>query len=52
MLPLPDIPEAQDPRFRRIDQFYEVWQCASLRFLENAFDNAHFSFVGSVPQLP
>src|SRR5262245_43483741 len=26
-------------------QFYEVWQCASLRFLENAFDNAHFAFV-------
>ena len=26
-------------------QFYEVWQCASLRFLENAFDNAHFSLV-------
>src|SRR5262245_1424022 len=45
LLPLPDIPEAQDPQFRRIHQFYEVWQCASLRFLENAFDNAHFSFV-------
>ena len=43
-LPLPDIPEAQDPRFRRIDQFYEVWQCASLQFLENAFDNTHFAF--------
>jgi len=26
LLPLPDIPEAQDPQFRRIDQFYEVWQ--------------------------
>jgi phenylpropionate dioxygenase-like ring-hydroxylating dioxygenase large terminal subunit len=45
LLPLPDIPQAQDPQFRRIDQFYEVWQCASLRFLESAFDNAHFSFV-------
>jgi phenylpropionate dioxygenase-like ring-hydroxylating dioxygenase large terminal subunit len=45
LLPLPDIPEAHDPQFRRIDQFYEVWKCASLRFMENAFDNAHFSFV-------
>lgn len=40
-----DIPEDSDPGYRRIDQFYEVWNCAPLRMLENSFDNAHFSFV-------
>jgi len=40
-----DIPEDADPAYRRIDQFYEEWNCAPLRMLENSFDNAHFSFV-------
>ena len=40
-----DIPEDSDPGFRRIDQFYEAWNCAPIRMLENSFDNAHFSFV-------
>lgn len=40
-----DIPEDGDPAFRRIDQFYEEWNCAPLRMMENSFDNAHFSFV-------
>jgi phenylpropionate dioxygenase-like ring-hydroxylating dioxygenase large terminal subunit len=40
-----DIPEDSDPDYRRIAQFYEVWNCAPLRMLENSFDNAHFSFV-------
>lgn len=40
-----DIPEDSDRAFRRIDQFYEVWNCAPLRMMENSFDNAHFSFV-------
>jgi phenylpropionate dioxygenase-like ring-hydroxylating dioxygenase large terminal subunit len=46
--PLADIPDiAQDgePGYRRIDQFYEVWRTAPLRFMENSFDNAHFAFV-------
>lgn len=42
---LPDIPEADDPGYRLIQQFYEVWSCAGLRVMENSFDNAHFSFV-------
>ena len=42
---LPDFEEAAMPGFRQIDQFYEVWQCAGLRLMENSFDNAHFSFV-------
>jgi len=42
---LPDFEEAESAGFRQIDQFYEVWQCAGLRLMENSFDNAHFSFV-------
>lgn len=42
---LPEFEEAGAHGFRRIDQFYEVWQCAGLRVMENSFDNAHFSFV-------
>ncbi len=40
-----DIPEESDPAFRRIPQFYHVWETAPLRLMENSFDNAHFSFV-------
>lgn len=45
--PIPEIPEATDPQFRQIPQFYEVWQCAGLRLMENSFDNAHPHFVHS-----
>jgi len=46
--PLYAIPEFEEPGetgFRQIDEFYEVWDCAGLRVMENSFDNAHFSFV-------
>ncbi|BAZ23710.1 iron-sulfur cluster-binding protein, Rieske family [Kalymmatonema gypsitolerans NIES-4073] len=42
---IPEIPEASDPQFRYIQQFYERWECSGLRLMENEFDNAHFSFV-------
>ncbi len=42
---VPDLPEAADPGFRLIHEFYEVWKTAGLRIMENSFDNAHFSFV-------
>ncbi|PSB26792.1 aromatic ring-hydroxylating oxygenase subunit alpha [Stenomitos frigidus] len=45
LLPLPEIPEAIDPQFRQIPEFYEVWHCAGLRLMENSFDNAHPHFV-------
>ena len=45
LVPLFDIPEEDMPGWRRIPQFYEVWDCAALRLMENSFDNAHFSFV-------
>jgi phenylpropionate dioxygenase-like ring-hydroxylating dioxygenase large terminal subunit len=46
--PLTDIPaiaEATDPAFRLIHEFYEPWQCAGLRVMENEFDLAHPTFV-------
>ncbi len=45
LLPIFDIPEDGAPGFRRIFQFYDQWQTAPLRLMENSFDNAHFSFV-------
>jgi len=42
---VPDFPEAADPSFRLIQQFWEPWATAGLRVMENSFDNAHFSFV-------
>ena len=45
LLPIPYIPEADEPNTRLIPQFYEQWKCSGLRLMENSFDNAHFSFV-------
>jgi phenylpropionate dioxygenase-like ring-hydroxylating dioxygenase large terminal subunit len=45
MFDIPSIPEAEDPSFRRIPEFYETWNAGALRIMENSFDNAHFTFV-------
>jgi phenylpropionate dioxygenase-like ring-hydroxylating dioxygenase large terminal subunit len=45
LMDIPEIPEAADPRFRRIDEFHEPWSAAGLRIMENSFDTAHFSYV-------
>jgi phenylpropionate dioxygenase-like ring-hydroxylating dioxygenase large terminal subunit len=45
LLRLPEFPEATDPAYRMIPQFYESWQCAGLRLMENSFDPAHVNFV-------
>jgi phenylpropionate dioxygenase-like ring-hydroxylating dioxygenase large terminal subunit len=42
---VPAIPEDSQPEFRRIQQFHDMWRTSPLRFMENSFDNAHFSFV-------
>ncbi|KRQ94981.1 aromatic ring-hydroxylating oxygenase subunit alpha [Bradyrhizobium valentinum] len=42
---IPEIPEDSDPAYRRIFQFYDTWNTAALRLMENSFDNAHFAFV-------
>ncbi|MEB3356974.1 MAG: aromatic ring-hydroxylating dioxygenase subunit alpha [Synechococcales bacterium] len=43
--PIPTIPEADDGQFRLIPEFYEPWNCAGLRVMENEFDLAHPTFV-------
>jgi phenylpropionate dioxygenase-like ring-hydroxylating dioxygenase large terminal subunit len=45
LAPIPDWSEESDPAYRRIDQFYEPWNCAGFRLMENSFDNAHIHFV-------
>jgi phenylpropionate dioxygenase-like ring-hydroxylating dioxygenase large terminal subunit len=45
LFPIPDIPEAGDPSYRQIHEFYEMWDCAGLRVMENEFDLAHPTFV-------
>jgi phenylpropionate dioxygenase-like ring-hydroxylating dioxygenase large terminal subunit len=42
---IPYLPEAFDPTFRLIHEFYEPWGCAGLRVMENEFDTAHPTFV-------
>lgn len=42
---IPEIVEANDANFRLIHEFYEPWQCAGLRVMENELDLAHPSFV-------
>src|SRR5581483_90770 len=42
---IPQVEEWDDPRMRRIPQFYEVWRCSGLRLMENSFDNAHINFT-------
>lgn len=45
LAPIPEIPEASDPHYRLIHEFYEPWQVAGLRVMENEFDSAHPTFV-------
>ena len=42
---IPDIPEATDTEYRLIHEFYERWNCAGLRVMENELDMAHPTFV-------
>ncbi len=43
--PIPEIPEASDAGHRVIHEFYEPWNCAGLRVMENELDLAHPTFV-------
>ncbi|HEY9878044.1 MAG TPA: aromatic ring-hydroxylating dioxygenase subunit alpha [Leptolyngbyaceae cyanobacterium] len=45
IMEIPAIPEAADANFRLIHEFYEPWQCAGLRVMENELDLAHPTFV-------
>ncbi|MEM9817039.1 MAG: aromatic ring-hydroxylating dioxygenase subunit alpha [Cyanobacteria bacterium P01_D01_bin.6] len=45
LIDIPEISEASDPDYRLIQEFYEPWQCAGLRVMENELDLAHPTFV-------
>jgi phenylpropionate dioxygenase-like ring-hydroxylating dioxygenase large terminal subunit len=45
LIDIPDIAEASDPEYRQIHEFYERWNCAGLRVMENELDMAHPTFV-------
>ena len=42
---LPQIEEYDDPAFRSIRQFDEVWAAAAPRLVDNSFDPAHIAYV-------
>ena len=42
---IPEIPEFGAAGYRQVIEFCDDWNCAPLRIMENAFDNAHFAFV-------
>lgn len=45
LIDIPEVSEALDPSYRLIQEFYEPWQCAGLRVMENELDLAHPTFV-------
>ena len=49
LIDIPAIDEARDDSYRLMQEFYEPWQCAGLRVMENELDLAHPTFVVSVP---
>lgn len=42
---LPEIPEWDDPGYRAVRQFDEVWAAAAPRLVDNSFDPAHVAYV-------
>ena len=45
LVDIPEIAEASDADYRLIQEFYELWECAGLRVMENELDLAHPTFV-------
>ncbi|MEL7358369.1 MAG: aromatic ring-hydroxylating dioxygenase subunit alpha [Cyanobacteria bacterium J06560_6] len=45
LINIPEIEEADGSDYRLIQEFYEPWQCAGLRVMENELDLAHPTFV-------
>ena len=59
LLPIPDVPEYDDPAWRKVREPDSTWACPSPMLVENNLDPAHIAFVhrgsfGSpaVPQVP
>ncbi|MBL8379290.1 MAG: aromatic ring-hydroxylating dioxygenase subunit alpha [Burkholderiales bacterium] len=42
---IPEFEETDEPGFRLVQQFYERWECAPFRLMENSLDPAHVNFV-------
>ncbi len=42
---IPEIPQEQDPAFRRINALVEPWQTAATRMVDNFLDITHFPYV-------
>ncbi|MDB5410801.1 MAG: ndmA 1 [Rhodospirillales bacterium] len=42
---IPDVEGAEEPGSRLIQEFYEVWNAASFRYIENVLDFAHFPYL-------
>ena len=42
---IPHVPEFGQPGYRFIHEFSDAWDCNVMRLIENAFDNAHFSYI-------
>jgi len=45
LIPIPDLPEAEDPAYRLIQEFHEPWDMSTFRLVDNWFDLAHVAFV-------
>jgi phenylpropionate dioxygenase-like ring-hydroxylating dioxygenase large terminal subunit len=45
---IPDLPHADDPAFRQVFEYDQLWHANALRIAENALDLAHVSFVHRV----
>ncbi|NKC32208.1 aromatic ring-hydroxylating oxygenase subunit alpha [Falsiroseomonas selenitidurans] len=45
LLPIPDLPHAEDQGFRQIFEYAEDWEANFLRVAENALDVGHVAFV-------
>ena len=41
-IPVPDVPEFEDDRFRVMFRQKKTWDCSAARAIENFFDLAHF----------
>jgi phenylpropionate dioxygenase-like ring-hydroxylating dioxygenase large terminal subunit len=45
VLPLPDVPEVDDPHWRAVPEPESVWRCSALQLVDNNIDPAHVAFV-------
>lgn len=41
----PPWPEAEEPGWRVMVEFFEPWNCSALRIIDNNFDNSHVAYV-------